>query len=175
MGLTWVPRTPAHALCDKTATSFPSVAVRYFLKNKVSPDLCNEDGLTALHQVRTLTACSPPGHVPHLPAFSCPGPSGRRGRGAAAATSERLLSARETSVSVTDTPVEPRAHVRGAHTASGDREPLSAASSLPGKGFDTQSKFVRSLTVYEARSFTPTKDPSTLVTAVIDREVVGPA
>ncbi|XP_029392018.1 protein phosphatase 1 regulatory inhibitor subunit 16B isoform X2 [Mus pahari] len=24
--------------------------VRYFLKNKVSPDLCNEDGLTALHQ-----------------------------------------------------------------------------------------------------------------------------
>ncbi|XP_074148763.1 protein phosphatase 1 regulatory inhibitor subunit 16B [Sminthopsis crassicaudata] len=24
--------------------------VRYFLKNKISPDLCNEDGLTALHQ-----------------------------------------------------------------------------------------------------------------------------
>ena len=78
-------------------------------------------------------------------------------------------------MSVTDTPIEPRAHVRGAHTASGDREPLSAASSLPGKGFDAQSKFVRSLTVYEARSFTPTKDPSTLVTAVIDREVMGPA
>ena len=53
MGLTWVPRTPAHAMCDETVTSFPSVAVRYFLKNKVSPDLCNEDGLTALHQVRT--------------------------------------------------------------------------------------------------------------------------
>uniref|UniRef100_A0A8D0JSR0 Protein phosphatase 1 regulatory subunit 16B n=1 Tax=Sus scrofa TaxID=9823 RepID=A0A8D0JSR0_PIG len=28
----------------------PKQAVRYFLKNKVSPDLCNEDGLTALHQ-----------------------------------------------------------------------------------------------------------------------------
>lgn len=25
--------------------------VRYLLKNSVSPDLCNEDGLTALHQV----------------------------------------------------------------------------------------------------------------------------
>lgn len=30
--------------------SFPPV--RYLLKNNVSPDLCNEDGLTALHQVR---------------------------------------------------------------------------------------------------------------------------
>lgn len=161
MGLTWVPRTPAHTMCDKTVTSFPSVAVRYFLKNKVSPDLCNEDGLTALHQVRTRwDPCLPAPHLDTCPIsllFSCPGPSGRRGRGAAAATSERLLSARETSVSVTDTPIEPRAHVRGTYTASGDREPLSAASSLPGKGFDTQSKFVRSLTVYEARSFTPTK------------------
>lgn len=26
--------------------------VRYLLRNNVSPDLCNEDGLTALHQVR---------------------------------------------------------------------------------------------------------------------------
>ena len=60
-------------------------------------------------------------------------------------------------MSVTDTPTEPRAHVHGAHTASGDREPLSAASSLPGKVFDTQSKFVQSLTVYEAHLFTPTK------------------
>lgn len=30
--------------------------VRYLLKNNVSPDLCNEDGLTALHQV-TLSNC----------------------------------------------------------------------------------------------------------------------
>lgn len=28
-----------------------SPPVRYLLKNNVSPDLCNEDGLTALHQV----------------------------------------------------------------------------------------------------------------------------
>ncbi|KAG9340649.1 hypothetical protein JZ751_021205 [Albula glossodonta] len=29
----------------------PGLNVRYLLKNNVSPDLCNEDGLTALHQV----------------------------------------------------------------------------------------------------------------------------
>lgn len=29
----------------------PLLPVRYLLKNNVSPDLCNEDGLTALHQV----------------------------------------------------------------------------------------------------------------------------
>lgn len=36
---------------------FPSV--RYLLRNNVSPDLCNEDGLTALHQVRSaVSICS---------------------------------------------------------------------------------------------------------------------
>lgn len=47
--------------------------------------------------------------------------------------------------------------MRAALTASEDREPLSTASSLSGKGFDKQSKFVWSLTVYEALVFTPTK------------------
>lgn len=46
------PCLSAHLVCDGTLTPVLSVAVRYFLKNKVSPDLCNEDGLTALHQVR---------------------------------------------------------------------------------------------------------------------------
>lgn len=37
----------------------PFPPVRYLLKNNVSPDLCNEDGLTALHQVRfTRCICS---------------------------------------------------------------------------------------------------------------------
>lgn len=30
----------------------PSLTVCYLLKSNISPDLCNEDGLTALHQVR---------------------------------------------------------------------------------------------------------------------------
>lgn len=46
-------------------TPLPSLAVRYFLKNKVSPDLCNEDGLTALHQVRPGWQ-GPPFPAPHL-------------------------------------------------------------------------------------------------------------
>ncbi|XP_056130776.1 protein phosphatase 1 regulatory inhibitor subunit 16B [Lampris incognitus] len=37
------------ALLEATARNDPD-EVRYLLKNNVSPDLCNEDGLTALHQ-----------------------------------------------------------------------------------------------------------------------------
>lgn len=78
-GSAWVP-------CISALTPVPSVAVRYFLKNKVSPDLCNEDGLTALHQVRlgllgSSALCSPPGQVPHVLLFSCPEPSERKGGG----------------------------------------------------------------------------------------------
>lgn len=56
--------TCMHAYPCALGTSLlsPSIAVRYFLKNKVSPDLCNEDGLTALHQVSWAHG------VPHLPA-----------------------------------------------------------------------------------------------------------
>lgn len=48
-------------LCEYLTVSlscsfFPPPSVRYLLRNNVSPDLCNEDGLTALHQVR----CHPP-------------------------------------------------------------------------------------------------------------------
>lgn len=137
-------------------TPLPSVAVRYFLKNKVSPDLCNEDGLTALHQVRL---GSPPGHVPHLPAFPARNPQGggREGREAAAAPSERISSASGMCVSVTNTSQSHCAHTCDTHTVSVDREPLSTASSRPSKGFDKQSEFVWGLTVSEAHSFTPTK------------------
>eukprot|EP00063_Salmo_salar_P014607 XP_013989442.1 PREDICTED: uncharacterized protein LOC106566116 [Salmo salar] len=38
------------ALLEASARNDPE-EVRYLLKNNVSPDLCNEDGLTALHQV----------------------------------------------------------------------------------------------------------------------------
>lgn len=110
MGLTWAPLHTPHPVCGGTLTPVPSVAVRYFLKNKVSPDLCNEDGLTALHQVRpgSPAPCFPPGQVPHLPVFFCPEPTGRRvGRGATAAPFERLLSASEMCVSVADMPTEP--------------------------------------------------------------------
>ncbi|TMS19249.1 Protein phosphatase 1 regulatory inhibitor subunit 16B [Larimichthys crocea] len=37
------------ALLEASARNDPD-EVRYLLKNNVSPDLCNEDGLTALHQ-----------------------------------------------------------------------------------------------------------------------------
>lgn len=71
VGLAWAPHIPAHPVCDRTLTPVPSVAVRYFLKNKVSPDLCNEDGLTALHQVR-LGLLGSPLPAPHL--YRCPIP-----------------------------------------------------------------------------------------------------
>lgn len=150
-----------------TLTPVPSVAVRYFLKNKVSPDLCNEDGLTALHQVRLgslrprLPAPgSPPGQVPHLPASPPPHPHPHPEpwggepqlphlKGSCPLGDERVCYRH------THRTLCPRA--RGTHTASKDREPLSPASLLPGKGIDKQSKFVWSLTVYEARLFTPTK------------------
>lgn len=51
------------------------LAVRYFLKNKVSPDLCNEDGLTALHQV-SKPLWSPLASL--LPGNWCPKSSGKR-------------------------------------------------------------------------------------------------
>uniref|UniRef100_A0A096M964 Protein phosphatase 1 regulatory subunit 16A n=1 Tax=Poecilia formosa TaxID=48698 RepID=A0A096M964_POEFO len=38
------------ALLEASARNDPDEAVRYLLRNNVSPDLCNEDGLTALHQ-----------------------------------------------------------------------------------------------------------------------------
>ncbi|MBN3298112.1 PP16B inhibitor, partial [Amia calva] len=43
--------TASVALLEASARNDPD-EVRYLLKNNVSPDLCNEDGLTALHQVR---------------------------------------------------------------------------------------------------------------------------
>uniref|UniRef100_A0A8C1W077 Protein phosphatase 1, regulatory subunit 16B n=1 Tax=Cyprinus carpio TaxID=7962 RepID=A0A8C1W077_CYPCA len=42
------------ALLEASSRNDPD-EVRYLLKNNVSPDLCNEDGLTALHQVNTHT------------------------------------------------------------------------------------------------------------------------
>lgn len=49
--------TAAWGLCTGGASSdrpllSSSLAVCYLLKSNISPDLCNEDGLTALHQVR---------------------------------------------------------------------------------------------------------------------------
>ncbi|KAK6318755.1 hypothetical protein J4Q44_G00099660 [Coregonus suidteri] len=43
------------ALLEASARNDPE-EVRYLLKNNVSPDLCNEDGLTALHQCLPLKA-----------------------------------------------------------------------------------------------------------------------
>uniref|UniRef100_A0A672NSQ4 Uncharacterized protein n=1 Tax=Sinocyclocheilus grahami TaxID=75366 RepID=A0A672NSQ4_SINGR len=44
------------ALLEASSRNDPD-EVRYLLKNNVSPDLCNEDGLTALHQVNTMCVC----------------------------------------------------------------------------------------------------------------------
>lgn len=72
-------------MCDGKLTAVPPLAVRYFLKNKVSPDLCNEDGLTALHQVRPAwDPCSPPTQGPLALNFRP-----REGRGATGGPSER--------------------------------------------------------------------------------------
>lgn len=156
----------------------PSVAVRYFLKNKVSPDLCNEDGLTALHQVRpgpleSPAPCSPPGRAPCLllfPAQNTQG-GGREGEPQLPHLRSSCLLWRHAYFLQTH-PQSSRARTRGTHTACEDRESLSTASSLPSKGFDKQSKFVWSLTVYEACLFTPTKTFIHLVTKVIGREVM---
>lgn len=48
--------------CSDSPLSF--LAVCYLLKSNISPDLCNEDGLTALHQVRR-------GRSSQLPESSC--------------------------------------------------------------------------------------------------------
>jgi hypothetical protein len=82
-------------------------AVRYFLKNKVSPDLCNEDGLTALHQVSWDCWGYPAPCLdgePHLHTLSCPKSSLKRetGRESMGGPFEKLLSALETRVSVTN-------------------------------------------------------------------------
>lgn len=158
---TWAPAC-LHTQCDGTLTPVPFVAVRYFLKNKVSPDLCNEDGLTALHQVRpgwqgSLAPCSPPGQVPHLPALSCPEASGgRERRGAAAAPFERPCVLRRHVCLLQTRPQGPCARSHSGHAASEDREPLSTASSLPSTGFGEHSESVCSSTVHEARLLTPT-------------------
>uniref|UniRef100_A0A3Q2WKW6 Protein phosphatase 1, regulatory subunit 16B n=1 Tax=Haplochromis burtoni TaxID=8153 RepID=A0A3Q2WKW6_HAPBU len=46
------------ALLEASARNDPD-EVRYLLRNNVSPDLCNEDGLTALHQVRLSVSTCP--------------------------------------------------------------------------------------------------------------------
>lgn len=156
----------------------PSVAVRYFLKNKVSPDLCNEDGLTALHQVRpgpleSPGPCSPPGQVPCpllFPAQNTQG-GGREGKPQLPHLRSSCLLWRHAYLLQTH-PQSSRARTRGTHTASEDRESLSTASSLPSQGVDKQSKFVWSLTVCEAHLFTPTKTFIHPVTKVIGRGVM---
>lgn len=55
-GVTWVVRGPVPACCLLThhltqPAPQPTSSVRQFLSSGVSPDLANEDGLTALHQV----------------------------------------------------------------------------------------------------------------------------
>ena len=77
-------------------------------------------------------------------------------RGATAAPSEGLLSALETCVSVTNTPTESPCTLTWRTQSLWDREPLSTAFSLPSEGLGKQSKFVWSLTVYEAHLFTAT-------------------
>lgn len=89
----------SHKLATGTSLLSFHLAVRYFLKNKVSPDLCNEDGLTALHQV------SRPLWGPL--ASLLPKSSGKRGRetGAQRAQLEGFCPL-EMPVSVTDRPSE---------------------------------------------------------------------
>ena len=50
-----ITREPSHTVLCLINFNLPVPTVRYLLKNNVGPDLCNEDGLTALHQVRHTT------------------------------------------------------------------------------------------------------------------------
>lgn len=116
-----------------TGTSLLSLplAVRYFLKNKVSPDLCNEDGLTALHQVsRSLWGPCPL-------CFLITGAPNPQGRGdderRVRSTQLKGFCRLEMCVAVTNRPLEPhgaRAHTRTV-TGSEDRAPLFTVSSQP--------------------------------------------
>lgn len=110
VGLTQAPAWLHTQCATGSSLLYPPIAVRYFLKNKVSPDLCNEDGLTALHQVR-LGSLGLPGSLLltwtgtlFLGTFllrTLREEGMREGGGAAAGPSERLLSTLETRVSVT--------------------------------------------------------------------------
>lgn len=157
----WVlPGPPAHLL-----TPLPSVAVRYFLKNKVSPDLCNEDGLTALHQVRPGPwtwgpwICAPQrnGRVISRP-FPAQNPQGggEEGQPQLSRLKGSCLLGRCACLSPTR-PRSPWAHVRAAHaqppgTGSLCHRVLSAQRRA------RQTKQVCSeLEVYEACLFAPTE------------------